>query len=363
MSKYSVTQAEQIKEIGNYLRQQRLKQALSLEQLASMTFIRLPMLKALEGGNIEQLPELIYVQGFIRRYGEAVQLDGQAISHKIAAQREEKPEISPNLVAPPLIEDSLGQEPPPKATHKPKKSAVTVASQPRNLPEFSQETTEKTQVTLPKQLKLIWVYLLLLGVAIGGLFYLFSRPPVSETRAKNNPTQQVKNSPTQSQSKSPAITESTAAPNPEKFISSEKPSPLLATPTEAPISVTPTIEKPETPQPEVVSNNASVASETPPEAPATPTPEPTVSPGVAPTGPVSAAVQLEDDSWLKVEVDGKTEYEGILEKGAQQTWKAQETLIIRAGNAGAVKLSINNKPAELLGTLGEVKEKEITPDG
>ncbi|MEA5533705.1 helix-turn-helix domain-containing protein [Crocosphaera sp. XPORK-15E] len=358
MSKYSATQTEQIKEIGNYLRQQRLKNSLTLEQLASTTFIRLQMLKALEGGNIEQLPELIYVQGFIRRYGDAVQLDGRALSHQITAQTEEKPEISPNLVAPPSIEESLGQEPPPKATHKRKKSAVAVASQPRILPDLSQETEEKAQVTLPKQVKLIWVYLLLLGVAVGGLFYLFPRPPAAETRAKNNQPETVKPSPTQPQEKP----QSSEASKPEKFISSEKPSPLLTTPTETPTEVKPTTEKPETPQPTVVSN-APVAPEKPPETAVTPTPEPTVSHSVAPTGPVSAAVQLEDDSWVKVEVDGKTEYEGILEKGSQQTWKAQENLIIRAGNAGAVKLSVNNKPAELLGALGEVKEKKITPDG
>ena len=102
MSKYNSTQAEQIEKIATYLQEQRVKQGLSLEQIAYMTFIRLPMLQILESAKIEQLPELVYVQEFIRRYGEALKIDGNSLSHQITA--------------PPLMEESISQEVPATAS-------------------------------------------------------------------------------------------------------------------------------------------------------------------------------------------------------------------------------------------------------
>jgi hypothetical protein len=72
--------------------------------------------------------------------------------------------------------------------------------------------------------------------------------------------------------------------------------------------------------------------------------------------PLIAKVELSADAWLKVEVDGKKVYEGVLSKGTTQTWSASQTLKIRSGNAGAVQLSVNQETAKPLGNLGEVKE-------
>ncbi|KGF71769.1 hypothetical protein DO97_15645 [Neosynechococcus sphagnicola sy1] len=59
---------------------------------------------------------------------------------------------------------------------------------------------------------------------------------------------------------------------------------------------------------------------------------------------------------MKVIVDGKSEFEGILNKGTQRTWQAQKELILRAGNAGAVMTSVNQGVEQPFGSLGEVKE-------
>lgn len=368
MNKYSATQVQQIKEIGQYLYQQRLKHSLSLEQLASLTFIRLAMLKALEGGHIEQLPELVYVQGFIRRYGEAVQLDGHALAQQITSSAEETPEISPDLVAPPVIEESLGQDAPPQVIHNQtpkKKTAAAIASQPKIAPDVSQESNEPSNNRLLKQLKLYWVYLLVLGGAIGGLFYLLGRPPASETAANHSSSQREQSAQIQPQEPPNPVTESNTVTKPDKLISSQTPSPILESASEStrenvnPVP-SPSIARTATsetlqssPQPEAITETAPISE----------TPESNTTETAPLTGPVKATVNLENDSWLKVEVDGKTEYEGILEQGSQQAWTAQENLVIRAGNAGAVNLSVNNQPPQLLGELGEVKEITITPDG
>ena len=64
---------------------------------------------------------------------------------------------------------------------------------------------------------------------------------------------------------------------------------------------------------------------------------------------------------MRVTVDGKTEFEGILNKGTEQKWTGEKQIAIRAGNAGAVKLSQNQEAAEFLGNPGEVKDIIVTP--
>ncbi len=80
MNNLNPTQLEQLKKIGAYLRQLRQEQAKSTEEIATKTFIPSRLLKALEEGETEQLPEPIFIQGFIRRYAEALNLDGMTLA-------------------------------------------------------------------------------------------------------------------------------------------------------------------------------------------------------------------------------------------------------------------------------------------
>ncbi|AFZ04021.1 helix-turn-helix domain-containing protein [Calothrix sp. PCC 6303] len=74
---------------------------------------------------------------------------------------------------------------------------------------------------------------------------------------------------------------------------------------------------------------------------------------------VQVGVTLKDSSWIRVEVDGKTEFEGTLPQGTQRIWKAQDHLTLKAGNAGGVLLSVNKKQAKPLGEIGKTKELTI----
>jgi hypothetical protein len=71
---------------------------------------------------------------------------------------------------------------------------------------------------------------------------------------------------------------------------------------------------------------------------------------------VVVEIKLEDKSWLRVVVDGKTEFEGIVTKGTEKTWVANQQLTIRAGNAGAVLVAFNEEEAKHLGERGQVQE-------
>jgi cytoskeletal protein RodZ len=78
-------QEQHLKEISTHLRQMRQDKSLSLEEIALQTRIREAFLKALEEERFEDLPEPVFVQGFIRRYGDALGLDGVALASKFGA--------------------------------------------------------------------------------------------------------------------------------------------------------------------------------------------------------------------------------------------------------------------------------------
>jgi hypothetical protein len=64
-------------EIGNSLREARLRQGLDFPQLEQATKIRGKYLRALEEEQFEVLPAQTYVKGFLRTYADYLGLDGQ----------------------------------------------------------------------------------------------------------------------------------------------------------------------------------------------------------------------------------------------------------------------------------------------
>ncbi|GAC1457936.1 MAG: helix-turn-helix domain-containing protein [Chamaesiphon sp.] len=73
-------QVEKLQEIGSKLRQVRQQQAVSLEQIAVKTRIQTRLLKAIEEGKIEILPEPIYIKGFIKQFADALGLNGSELA-------------------------------------------------------------------------------------------------------------------------------------------------------------------------------------------------------------------------------------------------------------------------------------------
>ena len=65
---------------------------------------------------------------------------------------------------------------------------------------------------------------------------------------------------------------------------------------------------------------------------------------------------------MKIEVDGKPEFEGTVPSGNVRTWQAENKLVVLAGNSGGVMIAVNNGQAELLGVPGVPKEVVFTAD-
>lgn len=80
----AVQQREEcLRELGRELRKGRQIRSLSLQQLHSQTLVPLHHIESIENGEIEKLPQDIYVRGFIRRLGDTLGLDGTAMANAL----------------------------------------------------------------------------------------------------------------------------------------------------------------------------------------------------------------------------------------------------------------------------------------
>ncbi len=280
MSYYNSEQAAQLKDIGLYLQQQRLSQSLTLEEVADQTFIRLAVLRSLEKGDIDQLPERVYVQGFIRRYGDLLGLNGEELAHTLRDIPDNLPLSSAD---PQKKTQAQTQE---VASAKPARSQTqTLSPPPPSKPSHTSSMTSYSRGI--SQYLPIGLGLVVLGIA--GTYFL-TRRSATETVVPDPPSPVVEVSPS--------------------------PSPV--------VEVSPVVA---------------------------PSPSPVVTPDV----PLSLAIQITERSWVQVTTDRTTAYEGILTEGEQKTWTANQEIRLRTGNAGGVKVSVNNDPLEPLGQSGEVK--------
>ncbi len=91
-------------EIGNSLREARVRQGLDFPEIEQATKIRGKYLRALEAEQFDVLPAQTYVKGFLRSYAEFLGLDGQLYvdeySSRFVVGEEERP-ARPRRAAPP----------------------------------------------------------------------------------------------------------------------------------------------------------------------------------------------------------------------------------------------------------------------
>ncbi len=287
-------QIERLKQISEYLYHHRQEAGLSLEKIAQQTFIPLRLLEALESGQVDRLPEPVYIKGFIRRYADAVGLNGTEIADAFQVE-------SNSLLQSPVSESKGLPEQP--------------------LPDRLTDSTHRhVDPAAERSHRSYLPWLAGIGaVAVVGAIALAAFNPFKPAAAPSSTS-----------------------------ISTPEPSPSSSPSTE---SISPS------PSPEASSSPTVSPS---PFASASPSPFPSPSSGkpVASGSPVQLDISLTDRSWLEVVADGKTEFEGMMDKGTQRTWKAKKILTIRAGNAGAVVASFNQGAAKPLGKAGDVVDVE-----
>jgi cytoskeleton protein RodZ len=71
---------EALLQLGQKIKQTREAKGLTLEQLHRQTYVPLHHIKALELGQLEKLPEDVFIRGFVRQLGNALGMNGVALA-------------------------------------------------------------------------------------------------------------------------------------------------------------------------------------------------------------------------------------------------------------------------------------------
>lgn len=77
------TRAEILVQIGKQLRHTRQARSLSLLQLHNQTLVPIHLIEAVEAGDLDKLPEDVYIRGFILRMGHALGLNGVEMANSL----------------------------------------------------------------------------------------------------------------------------------------------------------------------------------------------------------------------------------------------------------------------------------------
>lgn len=237
-------QRDRLAEIGSTLYQARQKQQISLEAIAADTLISVGLLKALEKGILEELPEPIYIRGLIKKFADYLGLDGAGLAS--------------------LFPTDVGVKSP---------------------------QSSRIRLWLPtiqfRPLHLYFLYIAIVMLSVQGISNHLKRSALELETGELSPPSSVESS-------------SVKVSSPQDASSNPRQKAL---------------EK-----------------------------------------PVVVDIQLKDDCWLKIVVDGKTAFEGTLKEGTHRTWMAEERLTVRAANADQVLIAFNHQQARKLGKPGQVQE-------
>lgn len=233
-------QQAKLQEIGSKLQQIRTEQELSLETVTKKTRIPKRLLKAIEAGDLDALPEPIYIRGLIKKFADFLGLEGAPLA--------------------------------------------------RTFPVYLTTITSRSSFywRLPgllqlRPIHLYFLYILLVIFSVRGISHILKQS-VLEMSALENQSQPQQQQSTHNQAKSAST-----------------------------------------------ANKASAR-------------------------PVVVNLKLKEKCWLKVVVDGKTKFEGMLPEGTHQTWIANKQLTVRAGNAGGVLITFNDDKPRQLGKPGHMQE-------
>jgi cytoskeletal protein RodZ len=77
---------------------------------------------------------------------------------------------------------------------------------------------------------------------------------------------------------------------------------------------------------------------------------------------LSVVVVANGPAWIEAHSDGRRVLYELLEPGASPHLSADREVRLRVGDAGAVSLTVNNRPVGVLGARGAVRDLLITPE-
>lgn len=290
--------------LGDLLRQEREKQNLTIKDIERDTSIRALYISSIEKGQYDALPGEVYLKGFIRTYASRLGLDGAEMMKMYHEEKANPPALQKT---PPREKDVPETEEKPAA--KAEAEAIPQEPEPKQEIPASAPRQENEEEDAPAE-------------------ELNDAPPLREK------VQSVKKQTNHKALKLLAAAAIVLAAAAGYWFGSGAG---------------------ETPPPAPVKQQASAPSAPPPKKETPPAPP-------KETKAVVVQAKFTGKSWIEVVADNKSIYEGIPKIGEAFTWKADQSILIRSGNAGAVEITHNGKPLGKLGDSGEVTAKKFTKD-
>ena len=74
-------------------------------------------------------------------------------------------------------------------------------------------------------------------------------------------------------------------------------------------------------------------------------------------------VKAKESSWISIVADGMPVMSGVLPKESEKSFHAQQSVVLKIGNAAGIELFYNDKLVPIQGAGGEVKTMEFTSAG
>lgn len=85
---------------------------------------------------------------------------------------------------------------------------------------------------------------------------------------------------------------------------------------------------------------------------------------VSPSQKMSVSLTAKKSCFIKVKVDRKLLFEGVLNRGARENWQGKKEIELKISDGSAVYLEVNGKPYPSLTTMRKsIKSFKVTPSG
>ncbi len=293
-----------MKSLGEYLRAERQARGISLEQIFADTRISMEMLRAIEHGNVEQLPAPIFIKGFLKAYAEKIGLDPEEVIVEYQNLIKEAGDHQERIV------------------------------------KFHQRLQPQSS---NKKLLVLVIALTLLA----GLVFFWYRPSSVRQQSKSSsrgefvsPTavdqRAVKSDPDSgiNQAKSAQSSRRTQG---ELMTGSEPDNSKLGGQAAPAASTGAEVSK-------IGEGSGYTSGESLQE-------EGIFSPGQS---PYLLKAEAAETTWIRISTDETGEHEYLLQPGEQLTWRASSSYKLLIGNAGGIQLYLNDEPLKRLGETGQV---------
>jgi cytoskeleton protein RodZ len=309
--------------LGETLRRERERRHLSLDQVSRELKIAPRFLEAIESEQFDLLPGGVFAKSFVRQYARMLELD----------EEEAAAEIERILAPPPLPQLSEGApQAAPPAMH---------AFSPRVDSISTRRFGSSSWISA-----LAMVIAVTVGCSLVYAWWQRDRRQASTAAAAPHAAAAVTTENTVQPAATPtAATTSSAIP-------------ALVTASAPDAASQPPAEDQSVAQPQAQAQSAAEVKDDPANSPITQAA--TVPKG---SGPVKVEILAEEPVWVLARTDGKYAFSGTLEANETRVVQADETILLRLGNAGGVTITLNGKALPAIGPKGQVRTVQLTSGG